>query len=112
MRDYVRLNFSGISQEAIEASNRMFDMLNGKNKKTKPTESNITKEECLMEKETNNPEECICFGCSNMPIIKEGKEEYDCACDDGPVYLQDRCSECKHQSYCDVSINPELYPGI
>ncbi len=52
-----------------------------------------------------NPKNCMCYQCSEL-ITKS----CDCACDIVPDYYEPACSQCKHNKYCAVALNPFEYP--
>lgn len=51
-------------------------------------------------------EECCCFKCC---LMTSKNDDPDCACECVPQY-GDYCLACPKKSFCDVALNPELYP--
>lgn len=55
------------------------------------------------------PEECICYNCGEFKAQLAG-EDYDCACESGPVYNEQACTTCQYKDVCDVPMNRMNYP--
>ena len=63
-----------------------------------------------LDDEDMRPEDCICFDCPiHKNVMADNEEDWDCACESGPVFDEVACSLCQYNDRCDVALNPEIY---
>jgi hypothetical protein len=53
-------------------------------------------------------EDCCCYRCS---LLQKNWIELDCGCGEVPVFKEEKCENCPKKEFCDVAINPYMYPA-